>query len=79
MHAPEQPYTLLVEIVATAVVDQVADEEVDEQTHARSTNAHTAKWTINPPKHAERESMLKSIETSRGTLSGNDSSSPGVD
>jgi hypothetical protein len=39
----------MVEIVA------VADEETD----VRSTNAHTAKWTIIPPKRARRESVLK--------------------
>jgi len=46
-----------------AVADEVADAEVDEETDARSTNAHTAKWTIIPPKHAERESTLKTTQT----------------
>jgi hypothetical protein len=51
----------MVEIMAVA--DEVADAEVDEETDARSTNAHTAKWTIIPPKHAERERTLKTTQT----------------
>jgi len=61
MHPPEQPYTPVAEIVAMA--DEVVDAEVDEETDARSTNGHTAKWTIIPPKHAERESTLKTTQT----------------
>jgi hypothetical protein len=51
----DRPYTPVAEIVA----HEVADEEVDEETDSTSTNTHTAKWTIIPPKHADRESMLK--------------------
>jgi hypothetical protein len=61
MHPAERPYTPLAEIMVVA--DKVADAEVDEETDARSTNAHTAKWTIIPPKHAERESTLKTTHT----------------
>jgi len=46
-----------------AVADEVADTVVDEETDASSATAHTAKWTIIPPKHAERESMLKTTQT----------------
>jgi hypothetical protein len=53
MYPPERLYTPVAEIVAVA----------DEETNARSTNAHTAKWTIIPPKHAERESTLKMTQT----------------
>jgi hypothetical protein len=60
MCLPEGPYTPIAEIVAMA--DEVADEVVDEETDARCTNAHTAKWTIIPPKDAERESMLKTTQ-----------------
>jgi hypothetical protein len=52
------------------VADVVADAEVDEETDARSTNAHTAKWTIIPPKHAEKENTLKAIQIPPGTTSG---------
>jgi hypothetical protein len=61
MHPPKQPYTPVVEIVA--VVDEVADAEVDEEMDARSPNAHTEKLTIIPPKHAERESTVKTTQT----------------
>jgi hypothetical protein len=54
---------MVVVAVAVAVADEVADAEVDEEMDDRSTNAHTAKWTIIPPKHAERESTLKTIQT----------------
>jgi len=69
MHPPVQPYTPIAEIVAEA--DKVADAEVDKETDARSTNAHTAKWTIIPPKHVERENALKTttaIQTPPGTI-----------
>jgi hypothetical protein len=46
-----------------AMVDEVPNEEVDEDTDGRSTNAHTAKWTFIPPKHVGRESMLKTTYT----------------
>jgi len=49
--------------MAVAVADKVADEEEDEEMDARSTKAHTAKWTIIRPKHAERESTLKTTQT----------------
>jgi len=49
--------------VAVTVADEVADAEVDEEMDARSTNAHTAKWTMIPPKQAERESTLKTSQT----------------
>jgi len=42
---------------------QVAYVEVDEEKDARRTNAHAAKWTIIPPKHAERESTLNTTQT----------------
>jgi len=61
MQPPERPYTPVAEIVAMA--DKVADAEVDEEMDGRSTNAHTAKWTIIPPKHEERESTLKTTQT----------------
>jgi hypothetical protein len=56
--------------VADKVADEVADAEVEEETDARSTNAHTGKWTIIPPKHAEKESTLKGIQIPPGTTSG---------
>jgi len=46
-----------------AVADEVVDEEADEETDARSTNVITAKLTIIPPKHVERESTLKMTQT----------------
>ena len=49
--------------LAIAMVDEVADAEVDEETDASSTHAHTAKWTIIQLKHAERESTLKMSQT----------------
>jgi hypothetical protein len=61
MQTPERPYTPVAEIVAVA--DEVADTDAVEETDARSTNAHTAKWTIIPPKHAESESTLKTTQT----------------
>jgi len=45
-------------VMAVAVADEVADVREDEETDARSTNAHTAKWSIKPPKHAEIKSKL---------------------
>ena len=45
------------------MADELADEVVDEEMDARSTNAHTAKWTIFPLKHAERETTLKTTQT----------------
>jgi len=45
--------------MSVAVADVVADAEVDEETDTRSTNAHTAQWTMIPPKHTERERTLK--------------------
>jgi len=63
MLLPGRPYTPVAEIVAMAVTDEVADEEVDEVTDDRSTNTHTAKWTITSPKHAESESTVKAIQT----------------
>jgi len=74
MRPPERPYTAGAEIVvvavAVAVADEVADSEVDKETDARSTNAHTAKWTIIPPKHAEKENTVKAIQILAGTTSG---------
>jgi hypothetical protein len=61
---------IVVVAVAVAVGDEVADAEVDEETDARSTNAHTAKWTIIPPKHAEKKSTLKAIQIPPGMTSG---------
>jgi hypothetical protein len=53
------------EIVAVGIswVDEVADVVVHEETDARSTNAHTAKLTIIPLKHVERESTLRTTQT----------------
>jgi hypothetical protein len=52
----------VVEIVLLAValpmVDEVADKEMDKATDARTTNAHTCKWTIIPLKHMEKGSTL---------------------
>ena len=56
--------------VADKVADNVADAEVDEDTDARRTNAHTAKWTIVPLKHAEKECMLDATQIPPGTTSG---------
>jgi hypothetical protein len=50
-------------IAAVAMADEVADEEINEKTDARSKNAHTAKWTIIPPKHAEGEHTVKTTKT----------------
>jgi len=79
MHPPERHYTAIAEILAMpdVVADKVADKEaenvadaeVDEETDARSTNAHTAKWAIIPPKHVEKESMLIAIQIPPGTTS----------
>ena len=69
MRPPERPYTPVADIVALTVADEVADAEVDPETDARSTNAHTAQWTIIPPKHAEKESTLKAIQIPPGTMS----------
>jgi len=74
MRPPERPYTLVAEIVlvavAVAVADELVDAEADEEMDTRSTNTHTAKWTIIPPKHAEKESTLKAIQIPPGTKSG---------
>jgi len=70
MNPPEQLYTPVAEIVAVA--DDVTEEVADEETDARSTNAYTAKWTIIPPKHAERENALETttaIETPPESMS----------
>jgi len=59
MCQPEGPYTPVVDVVVLAVAAAVADKMADVATDARSTNAHTAKWTIIPPKHAKRDDALK--------------------
>jgi hypothetical protein len=46
-----------------AIAHEVADEEVDDETEARGTNTHAEKWTIIPPKHAKRESTVKTTQT----------------
>jgi hypothetical protein len=71
MHPPERTYNPVAEIVALEdeVVDGLPDSVVDDETDARSTNAHTAKWTIIPPKHVEKESTLKVIQIPPGTTS----------
>jgi hypothetical protein len=65
MRQPERSYTPMAEIVvvavAVAMADEVADAELDKETDTRSTNAHTAKWIIIPPEHAEKEGTLKAI------------------
>jgi hypothetical protein len=76
MTPPERTYTSVVAIVAVAdeVADELGDElseaEVVEEMDARSTNAHTSKCTIIPPKHAENEPTLKVIQIPPGTMSG---------
>ena len=62
----EGPCSLLVEIlvVAVAMADDVVEEE-DEETDARSTNAHPAKWKIIPTKHAEKDTNTGETNTSR--------------
>jgi hypothetical protein len=52
MHPLEQLYAPTADIVAM----------VDEETDVRSTNAHTAKWTIMQPKRVERECALKTTQ-----------------
>lgn len=59
MDTPEGPYTPVAEIMPVAVADEVADDELDEETDTGSTAAHTPKWTTIPPKHAEGEHALK--------------------
>jgi len=49
--------------MAVAVADKVTNEVVDEETDARSTYTDNAIWTIIPPKRAEWESTLKTIQT----------------
>jgi hypothetical protein len=61
---------IMVVAVAVGVVDEVTDAEVDEETDARNPDAHTANWTIIPPKHAEKDSTLKAIQIPSGTTSG---------
>jgi hypothetical protein len=56
--------------VAETVAVPKAEEETDEELDARSINAHTAKWTIIPPKHAERDTALNGISPSPGMMSG---------
>jgi hypothetical protein len=67
MRPVERPNIPVAEIVvvavAVAVADEVAGAELDEETDTRGTKANTAKWTIIPPKHAERESTLKTTQT----------------
>jgi hypothetical protein len=58
MCQPERPNTPMADIVAVAMVDEVVEEDVEEETDARSTDAHTAKWTTIPPKHEEGENAL---------------------
>jgi hypothetical protein len=60
----------MVEMVTVAMEDKVADKEVDKVMNATSTNAHPAKWTIIPPKHAERNSPLTGIQTPPVMMSG---------
>jgi hypothetical protein len=52
MRHQERLYTPLAEIVV--MTDTMADEEEHEESDIRRTNAHTAKWTVILPKHAER-------------------------
>jgi hypothetical protein len=62
MHPHGRPYTPGTEMVAVAMAHSVADEEVVKEIESSSTNAHTAKWTITPPMHLERERTLKVIQ-----------------
>jgi hypothetical protein len=71
MSPPEQRYTPMMELVAVA--DNVGDNEMDKEMDSRSTNANAAKWTIIPPKHAERESTVNTtqnteIQTASGMM-----------
>jgi hypothetical protein len=60
-HPLQLPCTSVAKIMAVAMADKVADnvvnkvaeKEVDEEYNAGSTNAHTAKLTTIPPKHAD--------------------------
>ena len=52
--------------VADAMAAEVGDEVVDVETDSRSTNAHTTKWTIIPPKRSERLTPLKAIQSPPG-------------
>jgi hypothetical protein len=45
------------------MADVMEDEKVLKETHARSTNAHTAKWKLIPPKYVGRECSLKTTQT----------------
>jgi hypothetical protein len=78
MHPPERPYTPMAESVTVAfgdevadqVVDQVVDQLVDKETDPRSPYTHSAKWTIIPPKHADKDSSLKVVPLPPGTTRG---------
>jgi hypothetical protein len=61
MKPQERQDTPMVEFVAVA--DHVIAKESDKETNARSTNALTAKCTIIPPMHAEREKGMKMTQT----------------
>jgi len=50
-------------VMAVAAPDKVADEEEDEETDVRRTNAHTGQWTIIHLKHAEKDSTLKTRQS----------------
>jgi len=72
MNPLERLYTAKAEIYEVA--DQVADGVAGQQTDARSRNAHTGKWRMIDPKHAERENILTmtsttAIQTSAGSMS----------
>jgi hypothetical protein len=50
MRHPERLNTPVAEIVV--MTDKMLDVVEYEESDARRTNAHTAKWTVIPPKHA---------------------------
>jgi len=61
MHPPERLSTPVGEILAMA--EKMVDNEVDEETDARSIMSQSATWTIIPLKHAERVTALKMSQT----------------
>jgi hypothetical protein len=70
MYPPERSYTSVLENIAVAMADKVADVDVDEETDARSSNLHTTKWRIILPKHGEKGRTLKLIQIPPGTTCG---------
>lgn len=63
MHPAKWLCTDVAEIVAVAMADKVVDKEADEELDTRCANANMAKWTIIPPKLAERGCSRKITQT----------------